>query len=92
MFCSIRYIKATCSCVAEQIIIQYSIVYVNIRNEQYQEELWDISCKLLKEWMSPEIWDKYGPSQQTNNDINDGQHTNKDQLLKQEITHDEEED
>ena len=30
--------------------------------------------------MSPEIWDKYGPSKQTDND-NDGQHTDKDQPL-----------
>ena len=48
------------------------------RNEQYQEELWHISCELLKEWMSPEIWDKYGPSKQTTSD-DDGQHTDKQQ-------------
>ena len=29
------------------------------RNEQFQEELWSISCDLLKDWMSPEIWSKY---------------------------------
>ena len=29
--------------------------------------------------MSPETWEKYGPSKQTNNDINDGQHTGKEQ-------------
>ena len=44
------------------------------RNEQYQEELWHISCELLKEWMSLEIWDKYGPSNQTNNTGDDEQH------------------
>jgi len=42
------------------------------RNEQYQEELWSISCELLKEWMSPEIRDKYGPTKQDN--TNGGQH------------------
>ena len=56
-----------------------------IRNEQYQEELWDVSCELLKEWMSPEIWDKYGPSKHTDND-NDGQHTDKEQPVKLEET------
>ena len=56
----------------------YSCSYVIIiipnyyRNEKHQEELWDISCELLKEWMSPEIWDKYGPSKHI------GQHTDKD--------------
>ncbi|XP_065911513.1 retinol dehydrogenase 11-like isoform X2 [Dysidea avara] len=35
------------------------------RNEQYQEELWRISCDLLKDWMSPEIWSKYSPSTET---------------------------
>ena len=25
------------------------------RNEQFQEELWSISCDLSKDWMSPEI-------------------------------------
>ena len=48
----------------------------SIRNEQYQEELWSISCELLKEWMSPEIRDKYGPTKQensTSNDSNGGQ-------------------
>ena len=35
------------------------------RNEQFQEELWSISCDLLKDWMSSEIWSKYStPSQQ----------------------------
>ena len=41
------------------------------RNEQYQEELWKISCELLKDWMSPEIWEKYGPSKQNDNDTMD---------------------
>ena len=41
------------------------------RNEEYQEELWRISCDLLKAWMSPEIWDKYGPSKQIDNDNDD---------------------
>ena len=49
-------------------------IHIIIRNEQNQEELWCISCELLKEWMSPEIWNKYGPSKQIDND-NDGQHT-----------------
>jgi len=35
------------------------------RNEQYQEELWRISCDLLKDWMSPEIWSKYSRSTET---------------------------
>ena len=52
------------------------------RNEQYQEELWHISCELLKEWMSPEIWDKYGPSKRTTSD-GDGRHTDKQQSLEQ---------
>ena len=34
------------------------------RNEQFQEELWNISCDLLKDWLSPEIRSKYcTPSQ-----------------------------
>lgn len=44
------------------------------RNEQYQEELWNISCELLKEWMSPEIVEKFGPTKlQTTNNASDGQ-------------------
>ena len=34
------------------------------RNEQFQEELWNISCNLLKDWMSPEIWSKYSTASQ----------------------------
>ena len=34
------------------------------RNEQFQEELWRISCDLLKDWMSPEIWSKYSTASQ----------------------------
>ena len=54
------------------------------RSEQYQEELWHISFELLKEWMSPEIWDKYGPSKQTSNANDDGKHSSKDQSLPQD--------
>ena len=54
-------------------VIKLYYYYFIYRNEEYQEELWKISCELLKEWMSPEIWGKYGPSKQTDND-NDGQH------------------
>ena len=43
------------------------------RNEQFQEELWSISCDLLKDWMSPEIQSKYcthsQQSQSSNNDV-----------------------
>ena len=28
-------------------------------NVQLQEESWSISCDLLKDWMSPELWIKY---------------------------------
>ena len=34
------------------------------RNEQFQEELWSISCDLLKDWMSPEIQSKYSTHSQ----------------------------
>ena len=61
-------------------------MHIIFRNEQYQEELWHIRCELLKDWMSPDIWDKYGPSKQTNND-GDGQlYKDKDQLLKHSDT------
>ena len=40
-------------------------MYLLCRNEQYQEKLWRISCDLLKDWMSPEIWNKYSPSTKT---------------------------
>ena len=43
----------------------YIQVCIICRNEQYQEELWRISCDLLKDWMSPEIWSKYSPSTET---------------------------
>ena len=62
------------------------IMRITFRNEQYQEELWRISCELLKEWMSPEIWDKYGPSKQTSNDDGDQLHSDKDQLLEHSDT------
>ena len=39
----------------------YVVLY---RNEQFQEELWRISCNLLKDWMSPEIWSKYSTASQ----------------------------
>ena len=67
-------------------------MHIIFRNEQYQEELWCISCELLKERMSPEIWDKYGPSKQTSNDDNDQLHSDKDQLLEHgDTTNDKEE-
>ena len=41
-------------------------LFINCRNEQFQEDLWSISCDLLKDWMSPEIKSKYyTPSQHT---------------------------
>ena len=40
--------------------------------------------------MSPEIWEKYGPSKQTNNDINDGQHTDKEQAVQLDTISDKE--
>ena len=44
------------------------------RNEQFQEELWSISCDLLKDWMSPEIQSKYCThSQQSQSSNNDGE-------------------
>ena len=43
------------------------------RNEQFQEELWSISCDLLKDWMSPEIRSKYStPSQPSATQSSDG--------------------
>ena len=33
------------------------------RNEQFQEQLWEISCYMLKDYLSPDIWREYGPSQ-----------------------------
>ena len=45
------------------------------RNEKFQEELWSISCDLLKDWMSPEIQSKYSThsqhSQSSNSDVTD---------------------
>ena len=35
------------------------------RNVTHQEQLWDKSCDLLKDYLSPEIWREYGPSQAT---------------------------
>ena len=43
----------------------FSVRYLLYRNEQYQEELWEISCDLLKDWISSEIWSKYSPSTET---------------------------
>ena len=33
------------------------------RNESHQEQLWEISCNLLKDYLSPDIWREYGPSE-----------------------------
>ena len=40
------------------------LCYFN-RNVTHQEQLWDISCDLLKDHLSPDIWREYGPSQPT---------------------------
>ena len=33
------------------------------RNLVHQEQLWEISCNLLKDYLSPDIWREYGPSE-----------------------------
>ena len=33
------------------------------RNQIHQEQLWEISCNLLKDYISPDIWREYGPSE-----------------------------
>ena len=30
------------------------------RNQSHQEQLWEISCNLLKDYLSPDIWSEYG--------------------------------
>ena len=50
---------------AISVYVQYVLYTFICRNEQFQEELWSISCDLLKDWMSPEIRSKYStPTQQ----------------------------
>ena len=34
------------------------------RNETAQEQLWDISINIVKDYLSPEVLEKYGPVQQ----------------------------
>ena len=33
------------------------------RNQIHQEQLWEISCNLLKDYLSPDVWREYGPSE-----------------------------
>ena len=42
-----------------------SLLFSHYRNVTHQEQLWDISCNLLKDYLSPDIWREYGPSQTT---------------------------
>ena len=35
----------------------------NCRNEAFQEQLWEISCNMLKDYLSPDILREYGPSE-----------------------------
>ena len=47
-----------------QCVFWHSIVLISYnRNVTHQEQLWDRSCDLLKDYLSPEIWREYGPSQ-----------------------------
>ena len=43
----------------------YTLVALLCRNEQIQEELWKISSDIVKGFLSPEILEKYSPSQTT---------------------------
>ena len=36
------------------------VLFFHNRNEQYQEELWDISIKAIRQYLSPEVLEKYG--------------------------------
>ena len=33
------------------------------RNQTHQEQLWEISCNLLKDYLSRDIWREYGPQE-----------------------------
>ena len=43
----------------------YFLVFVPAchRNQSHQEQLWEISCNLLKDYLSPDILREYGPSE-----------------------------
>jgi len=56
------------------------------RNEQYQEELWRISCDLLKDWISPEIWSKYSSNTGTTTTTNKQESGNSDGVDDQQTT------
>ena len=49
-----------------QCVFCHSIVLISYnRNVTHQEQLWDRSCDLLKDYLSLEIWREYGPPQAT---------------------------
>ena len=50
---------------AHHILISAVLCVQCCRNVDHQEQLWDISCNLLKDRLSPDIWREYGPSQPT---------------------------
>ena len=42
------------------------LLSVLIRDEQLQEQLWEISVKAVREHLSPEILEQYGSAHKTN--------------------------
>ena len=45
--------------------VKYCTLFTNYRNEQFQEELWQITVDLVKTFLSPDLLEKYGPAQTT---------------------------
>ena len=41
--------------------VNYIPLFV-FRNESHQEQLWEISIKMIKEFLTPELLERYGPT------------------------------
>ena len=50
----------------------YLLCLCTYRNEQYQEELWKRSIAILRDHLSPEVLEKYGPTVSTEKKEEDG--------------------
>ena len=38
----------------------FPVFYILYRNDELQEQLWEISINIVKDWITPEILEKYG--------------------------------
>ena len=56
--------KCRCNCAGHAgINMTFSLLHACCRNQSHQEQLWEISCNMLKDYLSPDIWREYGPSE-----------------------------